>query len=241
MTSIAYSSPRAAVFGGMRDYAGGSAQAMAAAFVGFGAIVNDIGLTLWQGMTASGAMALMPAQMAMADLYHAGAGLAAIALAVAFISARLLPMTMALMPLFRDGAHGRLALYTAAFPLASTSWAYATRRCPDLPPEQRLPYFLGFAVSNIAIIVAATALGYALAERLDASLTAGLVFVTPVFFMLLFIAESPHRAGLLALALGAVLGPAIYMVTPEWSVLLTGLAGGTIAFFLAPVRSRRRE
>lgn len=236
--SAAFSSPRAAARGGLRDYAGGSAQAMAAAFVGFGAIVHDIGLTVWQGIAISGSMALMPAQMAMADLYHAGAGLVAILLAVAFIGARLLPMSMALMPLLRPSGRGRLVLYAAAFPLASTSWAYATRRCPTLPPDQRLPYFLGFALSNLAVIVAATALGYALADRLDESITAGLIFVTPVFFMLLFIAESPHRAGLFALALGAALGPPVYMLIPEWSVLLSGLAAGTLAF-LVPSAGRR--
>jgi len=240
MTAGAYASPRRALIGGMRDYAGGSAQAMAAAFVGFGATINDMGLSIWQGMTASGAMALMPAQMAMADLYHAGAGLAAILLAVAFISARLLPMTMALIPLLRVGKTRAPVLYAAVFPLASTSWAYSTRRCPDLPADQRLPYYLGFALSNLATIVAATALGFALASRLDTALTAGLVFVTPAFFMLLFIAESPHRAGLVALAIGAALAPPLYLLTPSWSVLLTGLAGGTAAFYLAPVRSRPR-
>lgn len=236
--SNAYRSRRAALWGGMRDYAGGSAQAMAAAFVGFGAIINDMGLSVWQGMAASGVMALMPAQMAMVDLFQTGAGLTAILLAVAFISARLLPMSMSVMPLMRTTKGQRIALYIAAFPLASTSWAYATRRCPDMPEDQRLPYFLAFALSNIAIIVGATALGYGLADRLPAPLTAGLVFVTPVFFVLLFIAESAHRAGLFALALGAAVGPPAYLLTPEWSVLLTGLVAGSAGMAIGHTRNR---
>lgn len=216
----------------MRDYAGGSAQAMAAAFLGFGAIANEVGLDLWQGLVATGIVALIPAQMAMADLYQHGAGLTAIMLAVAFIGARLMPMSMALMPMLREGARRPGILYFAAFPLASTSWTYAMRRCPDLPPDQRLPYFLAFAWSNVGIILVATSLGYVLADRVSPAVTGPLILVTPIFFMLLFIAESPHRSGLFALALGVPTAPLIHMVTPEWSLLLTGLVAGTLGFVL---------
>lgn len=235
---LAYATPRAAIFGGMRDYAGGSAQAMTAAFVGFGAIAHDIGLSPAQGVITSPAIALVPAQMAMADLMRGGAGLAAILLAVAFISARLLPMSMALMPILRQGARRRGILYFAAYPLASTAWAYAMRRCPAMPPDQRLPYFLAFALSNITIITLGTALGYALADHLPVAITSALVLVTPVFFILLFISDSPHRSGILSLALGAVLGPPILTFSPEWGLLATGLLAGTLGFCLWEIWSR---
>lgn len=235
---LAYASPRAALIGGLRDYAVGSAQAMTAAFVGFGAIAHDIGLTLAQGMVMSPAIALIPAQMAMADLMRGGAGLVAILLAVAFISARLLPMSMALMPLLRQGARRRGILYFAAYPLASTAWAYAMRRCPAMPPDQRLPYFLAFAWANIAIITLGTALGYALADHLPVAITSALVLVTPVFFILLFISDSPHRAGIFSLALGGALGPPILTLSPEWGLLATGLLAGTLGFGLGGIRGR---
>lgn len=237
---LAYESPRAAAFGGMRDYAGGSAQAMTAAFIGFGAIAHDIGLTPAQGVASSAAIALIPAQMAMADLMRGGAGLAAILLAVAFVSARLFPMSMAIMPMMRQGARRRWSLYVAAYPLASTSWAYAVRRCPAMPPDQRLPYFLAFALSNIAIISTGTALGYALAGEMPASVTSALVMVTPVFFVLLFIADSPHRAGIFALALGAALGPFILTLSPEWGLLGTGIVAGTLGYALGEIGRRWR-
>lgn len=240
MTTPTFASPRAAILGALRDYASGSAQAMTAAFVGFGAIVNDVGLTLWQGLASSGTIALIPAQMAMADLFRSGAGLLAILLAVAFISARLLPMSMSLMPLLREGTRRPALLYLAAFPLASTAWAYATRRCPDLPLDQRLPYYLAFAFANIGVIIFATWLGFALADWLPSGITAALVFVTPVFFMLLFTTEAPNRACHYALALGAIAGPLLYGFTPEWSVLLSGLAAGTLGFALDEIGRRVR-
>jgi len=50
--------------------------------------------------------------------------------------------------------------------------------------------------------------------------------------------ETRSRHGIAALACGAVAGPLIYTVAPEWSVLLGGLVGGTVAF-LALRRGKR--
>jgi hypothetical protein len=35
-----------------------------------------------------------------------------------------------------------------------------------------------------------------------------------------------------SLALGAIAGPIAYLATPQWSVLVAGLAGGTVAYAL---------
>jgi hypothetical protein len=36
----------------------------------------------------------------------------------------------------------------------------------------------------------------------------------------------------LSVILGLVLGPIFYFLTPEWSILLGGLTGGTIAYLI---------
>jgi hypothetical protein len=35
-----------------------------------------------------------------------------------------------------------------------------------------------------------------------------------------------------AILIGAVLGPIFYFVSPEWSVLIGGIVGGTISYFI---------
>ena len=35
-----------------------------------------------------------------------------------------------------------------------------------------------------------------------------------------------------AVILGLLLGPIFYFLSPEWSILLSGLFGGTIAYFI---------
>ena len=36
----------------------------------------------------------------------------------------------------------------------------------------------------------------------------------------------------LSVALGIILGPVIYLYSPEWSILLAGVIGGTIAYLI---------
>jgi predicted branched-subunit amino acid permease len=237
MTSAAYSSPGAAFVGAAVEYARLPAVAMAAAFVGFGAIVHDSGFDVVQAMVTTAGMTQIPAQIVLVETARAGAGLAGVFLAVAFIGARILPMVLSLMPLLTPGARGRLELYAATHLVATMSWTSCMRRCPDLPFDQRMPYFWGVALANLGVVVLGTVVGHTLAGAVAPEILIGLVFLTPVFFLLLFAAESPDLAGVVSLMLGAVLGPAIHLLSPEWSVFAGGLAGGTIAFAL--VRKRR--
>lgn len=208
------------------------AVAMGATFVGFGAVVNEVGFGIGQALASTAAMTLIPAQIVMVELFHAGAGLATIVLAVLFVGARLLPMTVAVMPILRHGRRDRLEFYAGAFILATMSWTYSMQRGPTLPTSQRMAYFWGVAVLNYAVVITGTGIGYALAGGLPVEIMRGLVFLMPVFFLLVFTAEAASRAVVLALVLGGVLGPAIFVVSPEWSVLGCGLAGGTLAFLV---------
>lgn len=230
MTGAAYGSPGGAFAGGAFDYARLPAVAMAAGFVGFGAIVRDSGLDLAQAMVTTAGMTQIPAQIVMVETARAGAGLAGVFLAVAFIGARLLPMAVSLIPILRPGARGSAELYAGAFVLSTMAWTHSIRRCPNLPVDQRMPYFWGVALTNLVVVVAGTVAGHTLAVAVAPEIVLGLVFLTPVFFLLLFAAESPDRSGVAALALGAVLGPAIHLVNPEWSVLAGGFLAGTVAF-----------
>ena len=239
MTDRPFSTPGAAFLGGVRDYAGISAIAMIAAFIGFGAIVRDVGLDIWQAMATTAGMTLIPAQLVMVELYQTGAALAGILLAVGFIAARLLPMTVSLMPLLAAGNRRRWQLYAGAHLLASMAWTHVMRRGPSLPTDQRMAYYLGVAGANYAVIIVFTAVGFHLAGGLPVEVVRGLVYLTPLFFLLLFIGEIRDAAVALSLALGAGLGPAIYSVNPELAVLGCGLIGGTMGFAIGQLRRRR--
>jgi predicted branched-subunit amino acid permease len=113
------------------------------------------------------------------------------------------------------------------------------RRCPDLPPVARLSYFLGFSATMIVAAAIATTIGFAASDRLGTTLKLGFVFMNPVFFIIVLAGDIRGRMMAVSLALGAIAGPLAYLYTPQWSVLVAGLGGGTLAFALTRGRTAR--
>ncbi|MGH6945849.1 MAG: AzlC family ABC transporter permease [Kiloniellales bacterium] len=228
---------RAAIFG-VRQATGVPAIVLGASFLGFGALVRQTDLTIWHGLLSTLTGWALPGQVALIELYAVGASLVAIAAAVALTNARLLPMTITLMPLIRGPKVPRWQYYLAAHLIAVTGWAAAMRDCPRLAVEERLPYFAGFASLLLTVSLAATALGYQLAGLVPATVSLGLVFINPIYFMLLFAADVRDAPRVLALLLGALAGPLLHLVTPDWGLLLTGLIAGSLAFSLRGLLKR---
>jgi predicted branched-subunit amino acid permease len=237
--AIAFGSTRAALRGGLRDALGVPALVLGASFLGFGALVQQAGLTVWHGLYSTATGWALPGQVAVLELYSVGAPLLLIALAVALVNVRLLPMTIAIMPLLRARGMPRWAYYVTAHWIAVTAWAAAMRVCPHLPAAERLPYFAGMGAMLWAITLGTTATGFLLAGAVPGYVTLGLVFLNPIYFMLVFAADVRHRPRVVALVLGALAGPPLYLLTPDWSLLLAGVIAGTAAFFATRAGKRR--
>lgn len=215
---------------GIREALGVPAIVMCASFIGFGALVRHAGLSLWHGVISTATGWALPGQIALVELYAIGASLFAIALAVALTNARLLPMTVTLIPLLRAPGRPRWPYFAAAHLIAVTGWAAAMRECPKMPPPARLPYYFAFAGTLWSMTLVATAAGFLLAGVVPALVNLGLVFVNPIYFMLVFAGDVRRRARLLALATGAVCGPALHLVSPDWGLMVTGVLAGSGAF-----------
>jgi predicted branched-subunit amino acid permease len=205
---------------------------LAAGYLGFGALANGSPLPLWAALLSTMTIFALPGQLAMLEMSIAGSASVIIVITVALTAARFLPMTVALLPMLRSPGRPRWRIYAAVHLLAMTGWAASMRRCPELPAAQRLSWFVGFALTNWLACVAATAAGYALAESLPPLVRQGLVFVGPLYFLLILVGETRTRHGVLALACGAVVGPLIHLAASQWSVMLGGLIGGTLAWGL---------
>jgi hypothetical protein len=70
-------------------------------------------------------------------------------------------------------------------------------------------------------------------------LTLALVFLNPLFFLLTF-AEVKPLANRLAIVLGGLLGPLTYLISPDHSLLITGLVGGSLAYGMVRWKEARR-
>lgn len=209
-----------------REAFGTPALILFASYIGFGSLVRDNGFALWLGLTSTVTAWALPGQIALVELFSAGASLLTITLAVALTNLRLMPMTIVLMPWLRSPGRPRWHYFLAAHLIAVTGWAAALQRCPQLPEGQRLPYLTGFSSVLWVASMAGTAIGYAAAGSVPVELGLGLVFLNPVYFLLLFISDLRLRIRALSLAYGALLGPPLYLWNPDWSLVVAGVVGG---------------
>lgn len=240
MSAKTYATSGAAAGGGVRDAFNLSAWVVFASMTGFGSLARDSGLTLGVSLVSSGAIWGLPGQIALAELYATGAPVLAVILAVSLANVRFLPMTVAMMPLFRDGVTNRAWHYVLAQLASVNTWAAAMRVCPYLRHELRAPYYVGFSAICMSAGLIGTATGFVLAVELPRVVTLSLVFLNPVYFTVVF-ADVRHRSGVMALLIGAVGGPLFYQLSPDWGLLATGGIGGALAYLIDRILRRRHE
>jgi predicted branched-subunit amino acid permease len=230
---------RAALVQGAREAAGVPAAVLAAGYMGFGALAAGNGLPLDYAVASTLVIWALPGQLMLVEAAALDASFVAIVLTVALSSARFLPMTVVLMPLMRHARHRGWHYYVAAQLLSLTGWTAAMVRLPDLERGERLAWLYGFASVCLGASALATAAGYLVADLLTPLARAGLVFMAPMYYLLILLGGIRDRPVAVALACGAVLGPLTHLVTPQWSVLAGGLIGGTLAWLV--LRGARRR
>jgi predicted branched-subunit amino acid permease len=215
---------------GVREALGVPGAVLGATYVGFGALAYANGISVWIVIASTITIWALPGQLVMVDMWQIGAPMIAILLAVMLTNARFLPMTVTLMPVIRHRGHRAWVYYLAAQCVAMSSWVICMRRGPEMPASHRLAFLCGLAAGFIAIGVCAGTVGYYIAESIPQVMQIGMVFLAPVYFFVFLIVEVRTRLVAIALACGGVAGPLLYVVTPQWSVLLAGFIGGTLAY-----------
>jgi predicted branched-subunit amino acid permease len=237
-TAAGHGSRGGAVRAGMREAVGAPAVVLAASYVGFGALVRSVDWSLPLGLLSSAVGFALPGQIVVVEMASAGASLLLIAAAVALTNFRLMPMTLVLMGRIRDPAAPRWWLYALAHLIAVTSWLVALQKAPALPVRERVPFVFGFGVTIWTTTLTATAVGYGLHDVVPPLVSLGLVFLTPLYFLLMMVADLRQRARLIAIVAGAAVGPPLHLLTPDWGLVLSGLTAGTLAFALERVAGR---
>lgn len=215
---------------GVREAFATPAWVLGVGYVGYGSLAQSQGFSLFNAALSTLSIFALPGQLILVEMATLGAAFPLILLAVIFSSSRFLPMAVTLIPLLRAPGTPAWRYYFAGYVMAMTSWAVAVRRVPDMPQALRLPFFLGFAVTLVVMSMTGTVLGYVLAGTLPAPVRLAFIFANPLYFTLLLTADLRERTVVWALSSGAMAGPLIHLVLPEWSVIGGGLIGGTVAF-----------
>lgn len=223
---------------GARDASGLPALSLVFSMTGFGSLARESGLDLGLALVSTAGIWGLPGQLAMAELYASGAGLLVIVVASSLANARFLPLTVAFMPILRPGLRRPGWLFLLSQFISINTWAAGMRTCPTLRPPLRYSYFVAFYAVCLTAALLGTTAGYLATDTLPRPVTLGLVFLNPVFFALLLAAPQGYAAAM-ALVLGALIGPPLYILSPDWGVPAAGLIAGTATFLLSRGKRRR--
>lgn len=226
---------------GARDTSFIPAFLLFATFIGFGALTSETGLSLLDTLFMSAFIYALPGQVVLVDQMGRGASVVTAALAVTATGVRLLPMTVALMPMIRDRHVPKWMEFAVAHFVAVTVWVESLRRTPGVPRHLRAAYVLGIGLWLIAASCCGALIGFLLAANVPPIAAAALLFMTPLYFMLAMIGSARTLQPLLPIILGGILGPLFHLFIPELDLALAGLIGGTLSFWISRLWRRKHS
>jgi hypothetical protein len=218
----------AALLRGVRTGLGVPGIAVFASMFGFGAFAKAAGLDLALALAATLGIWAMPGQVVFAETYPTGSAVV-VFLAVFFANARFFPLAVATLPLLA-GARGFRWLHLAVAHLISViSWSHMVLVASRIPQPERMPYFVGFALTMMSIAAFATVSGYLAADAVPKHLA--LVFlIIPALYFILTAASARTRMTLLAALFGGIAVPSVEILLPGWGLVIGGVGGGSIAY-----------
>ena len=82
----------------------------------------------------------------------------------------------------------------------------------------------------MATAIVTTLIGFTLADYLSKDFIIGLAIVNPVYFFCMMIGAMKNLKISLAVILGAILGPVVYLFSSEWAILFAGITAGSISY-----------
>ena len=202
------------------------------AMIGFASLAREAGMSLGETVFATIAIWALPSSILLAGAVATGIGFVPLALAVALASVRFMPMTMAIVPEMRAARTSRWALFGAAHVVAITAWVHGLSKFVHVPREHRLAFFSAFAWTISLGSTVLVAIFYVVSATMPPVLAAGLVFLTPIYFLTALWSSTRVPYDRPALLLGLALGPVLHTLAPSVGLIGAGLVGGTIAWFV---------
>lgn len=225
---------------GMRQVISAPALILVTAHLGFAGLARDAGVTWFEASFMVFTIWALPANLIMLGAITAGLSLAATAVAVGLSSLRLMPMVISLMPELRaEGTRKRTLLFLSHF-IAVTAWVVSRERFPDIPRRYRTTFFAGFGVTLTLVNTIIVALAFNLMGQLPALVTGALAFLTPVYFLTSLYGSSRDITGRLALFFGMLAIVPANRMTPDFDILVAGIAAGVASLFAGRILERRK-
>jgi predicted branched-subunit amino acid permease len=208
-------------------------------YVGIAALAHDFGFSLWWLSASTLLIWAGPAQVILISALGTGASSIETALAVGLSSVRLFPLVISLLPLIRRPQTRHRDLILPAHLTAVSMWIESLRLLPALPRESRIAFSNGLGLGFMLAAQVGGCLGYYLATSLPPLLSAALLFLTPMSFLISTTRNCRLLSDWLALAFGLVLGPVLAIWQVGLDLLWTGIVAGSAAYGIYRLRRAR--
>ena len=212
------------------------AIALGASFVAIGALLKDIGFNLEQSIFSTFLTYALPGSLVMAESFIIGTSLINLFLAVWLVNARLYPMTVSLMPLLIHKSQPKWKYYLSCHFIAVSAWLIMKNNYQSIEKKHRIDFWMGIGTGTWLTAIVSTIIGFLVSDYLDKNMVIGLAIVNPVYFGCMMIGAMKSLQINLSIILGAILGPAFFFISPEWSILYGGILAGTVAYFIGEVK-----
>ena len=216
---------------GMRGILSLPAIILMLSFVGFAAFTSEAKVPVDQVMFMTGIVWALPAKVILVGSMLSGAHILTAFVAVTLSSVRMMPMVASLVPEIRDRRTPTWLLLIVSHFVAITAWVFAMERVQGVPRAGRVAFFAGFGVTLTCTNILLVGLVYGAVSQFPPIVAGCLFFLTPVYFLTSIWISARHRVIYWALGIGLALGWLFALVAPEYDILLTGLIGGTIAWW----------
>ncbi|GIS77904.1 MAG: hypothetical protein CM1200mP13_12630 [Candidatus Pelagibacterales bacterium] len=193
---------------------------------------KNLGFNIQESIFSTVLTYALPGSLVMAESMLIGASLLNIFLAVWFVNARLYPMAVSLFPLMMHKSQPKWKYYFSCHFIAVSAWLIMKSNYKKIPKEYRIDYWIGIGSATVSVSVIGTFIGFYFSEYMNKDMMIGLAILNPVYFLCMMVGASKTIQVTLSVLLGIILGPIIYLFSPEWSILLAGVIGGTIAYLV---------
>jgi hypothetical protein len=218
---------------GFRECILGPGWGVFTGMVGFGTLASEASLSMLHALMIMAGLWSMPGLIAYVDLYNTGISILALVIATGIANVRVLPVTIATIPVIRTSQKVKPVHFFYA-QINSVNAYLALLIVKQEIEDRRLltQYFVAYCIGTLFLGAAGLILGMTLAGSVSPEILRILIFVTPLYILLL--ATSSRRTSiLLSIAVGGLVVPYAQTVSADWGVVIGGVVAGTIAYFMA--------
>ena len=201
--------------------------------MGFSIIAKEAGFNFWMVMLTTATVWGMPGQVAFAGLYAVGASLFLIFIAVTLANMRMMLMVISGANILNIKKY-KLSLFRQVIIfhlMAITSWAQIGHMKDKLIDDDLIKYYAGFSVSIFMFGMTGTLIGFYIGDIISNEILRISIFITPLYILLLVV-NSKETFNKISVYLGGLLVIIFYPIAGTWSILISGIFGGSIALLL---------